>query len=62
MTNIKNRLSQGAWLEKALEILANEGEKKLSIVHLAKLMGVTKGSFYWHFKNRKDFTETLIHY
>ena len=50
------------WLEKSLKILSNEGEKKLTIDHLVKEMGVTRGSFYWHFKSRADYTECLAEY
>ena len=29
---------------------------------LAKSMGVTTGSFYWHFKNRREFLDALLDY
>ena len=58
----KPRLSKEAWLEKSLEILAVEGARKLTIDHLVKAMGVTKGSFYWHFKTRADFIICLVEY
>ena len=58
----KLRLSKEAWLEKSLKILSQEGEKKLTIDHLVKEMGVTKGSFYWHFKNRSEYINCLVDY
>ena len=58
----KPRLSKEAWLEKSLSILSQEGEKKLTIDHLVKEMGVTKGSFYWHFKNRSEYINSLVDY
>lgn len=62
MAHKRNRLSKKKWLEKSLEILAAEGERKLTIEHLVKEMGVTKGSFYWHFKNRSDFITRMADY
>ena len=62
MANVRNRLSKDKWLEKSLEVLVSEGDKKLTIDHLVKAMGVTKGSFYWHFKNRADFITSLVFY
>jgi AcrR family transcriptional regulator len=54
------RLDKDDWLELALTTLARESVDKVLIVPLAKKLGVTKGSFYWHFKSREEFlTEVL---
>jgi AcrR family transcriptional regulator len=42
-------------MTQALDVLAREGGASLRIDHLARLLGVTKGSFYWHFEDRADF-------
>ena len=59
---IKNsRLNQDEWLERSLSQLAkNKGS--FNIDELVKELGVTKGSFYWHFKNRDDFIQKLLDY
>ena len=62
MTTKKDRLTKADWLEKALQILAFEGINKLTIDHLVKEIGVTTGSYYWHFKNRADFLDQLVEY
>lgn len=41
-------------------VLANSGVESIRVEPLAKLMGVTKGSFYWHFKNREDLLEAIL--
>ena len=51
----KNRLSQEAWLSLTLETLAKEGKALIEIDYLAGKLGVTKGSFYAHFKDKKHF-------
>ena len=46
----------------ALDILADEHNALIRIDDLVKRMGVTKGSFYWHFKDRSDFLSQLLDY
>ena len=60
MSTPGKRFSKTMWLEKSLEILSEEGEKKLTIDHLVKEMGVTRGSFYWHFKDRAELLDALV--
>ena len=58
----KARLSIDEWLGAALEALANYGPEVLTIEKLCKHLGVSRGSFYWHFKNRDDFIKKLVQY
>lgn len=58
----RERLSREEWLTRALDILAEEHNALLNIDTLVKRMGVTKGSFYWHFKDREDFQMQLLDY
>ena len=50
------------WLLKALEIFVAEGIDAVRITRLAEDLGVTRGSFYWHFKNREDLIAALVSY
>ena len=43
------RLSIDDWIELGLALLAEEGVSAIKIDRLCARMGVTKGSFYWHF-------------
>jgi AcrR family transcriptional regulator len=56
------RLSREEWLARALEVLGKKGASELTVESLAQKLGVTKGSFYWHFKNRDNFFRQLIEY
>ena len=56
----KNRLTREDWLRRALEVVATKGQAKLRIHELVKHLGVTRGSFYWHFKDRDDFVRALV--
>ena len=44
-------LSSSDWLNHGLEALAVEGASALKADRLAKSLGVSRGSFYWHFEN-----------
>ena len=50
------------WLQKSLDVISGQGFGRLVIDNIVKSMGVTKGSFYWHFKDRNDFLENLVTY
>lgn len=56
------RWSRINWLGNSLETLARHGSAGLSLNNLIAEFHVTKGSFYWHFKNQADFRAALIHY
>lgn len=56
----RNQLDRPGWVEGAIDILAKEGFSGLRVEVLAKSFGVTKGSFYWHFKDRQDLLMAVI--
>jgi AcrR family transcriptional regulator len=45
-------LTAADWAEAALQLIAEKGLGRLTVGALADRLGVTKGSFYWHFKGR----------
>lgn len=56
------RLDRDEWLMRALDALARRGDAALTIDALCKALSVTKGSFYWHFKDRDDFIRSLVQF
>ncbi|HEV7641904.1 MAG TPA: TetR/AcrR family transcriptional regulator [Gaiellaceae bacterium] len=46
------RLGPADWCRAALAAVAEGGVDAIAVEPLAKRLGVSKGSFYWHFKNR----------
>ena len=48
-----------SWLSEALELMRERGVDHVKVEPLASRLGVTKGSFYWHFKNRGDLLRLL---
>lgn len=56
----KGRLSADDWLNAALDEIAGHGVHALAVEPLARRLGVTKGSFYWHFDSRDALLKGAI--
>jgi AcrR family transcriptional regulator len=71
-TSTADRLGPEDWTKAALAAIADKGTANVSVERLARELGATKGSFYWHFKDRpalidaalqrweRDFTDRII--
>ena len=55
-----NRLSKQDWVDSGLKALAHSGVGALKADMLAKLLGVSRGSFYWHFTNVSEFQAAVL--
>ena len=62
MSPERKQLQRIDWLLKALDIFVAEGIDAVRITRLAEDLGVTRGSFYWHFENREDLIAALVSY
>jgi len=58
--NERARLSAEDWEQGALELIAEQGVGALAVEALARRLGVTKGSFYWHFRNREALLQAAL--
>lgn len=56
----RSRLSAADWEQAALDVLAESGVAAVAVEPLARRLGVTKGSFYWHFPNRDALLKAAI--
>jgi AcrR family transcriptional regulator len=56
------RLTRESWIKGAFNTLYEEGIDQVRVERLAKKLKVTKGSFYWHFKDRTELLDALIEY
>lgn len=54
------RLAAQDWTDFALKTLAREGFDALKADVLARKLGVSRGSFYWHFADLNDFHARVI--
>ncbi|MEH6470040.1 MAG: TetR/AcrR family transcriptional regulator [Halopseudomonas sp.] len=57
---MNSKLKREAWVHEAMSALAEGGVASVKVEVLAKRLKVTKGSFYWHFKNRPALLEQLL--
>ncbi len=53
-------LTMTDWTEGALQLIAEAGVGALTVKALAARLGVTKGSFYWHFRSRSELLEKAL--
>lgn len=51
---------RAAWLEAAHTVLLSDGPGAVSIAGLARLLGVSRGAFYWHFESRDALLKSLL--
>ena len=54
------RLARSDWIEAAFRALSVGGLGNLSVERLARELGATKGSFYWHFTDRPALVEAVL--
>ncbi len=54
------RLSAEDWANAALDQIAEQGLSALAVESLARRIGVTKGSFYWHFPSREALLQSAL--
>lgn len=59
-TVARTQLDPERWVDEAIDVLATEGLTGLRVEVIAKRCGVTKGSFYWHFKDRQALLEAVL--
>src|SRR5712672_2731136 len=55
-----DQLSAKDWLDQGLRTLASDGFTALKAEPLAKAMGVSRGSFYWHFADIGAFHAAVL--
>jgi AcrR family transcriptional regulator len=55
-----DQLSAKDWLDQGLKALAQRGFTALKAEPLAKAMGVSRGSFYWHFADIGAFHAAIL--
>ncbi|RZS44740.1 TetR family transcriptional regulator [Herbihabitans rhizosphaerae] len=54
------RTPRSTWIEEGLRALAGGGPDAVRVEPLAKTLGVTRGGFYWHFKDRQALLDAML--
>jgi AcrR family transcriptional regulator len=56
----RGSLSPADWINLAIERLVDHGIDAVRVDDLARRLSVTRGSFYWHFKDRDDLLKSVL--
>lgn len=56
----RQSLSTEDWADAALDAVADGGIDAVAVERIARTLGVTKGSFYWHFNSRGALLEAAL--
>lgn len=56
----RTSLTEQDWVQAALDTIAQHGVAAVAVEALARDLGVTKGSFYWHFANRDALISAAV--
>jgi AcrR family transcriptional regulator len=56
----QRRLAPADWARAALEAIGRGGVDAVAVETIAAGLGATKGSFYWHFRNRDALIEAAL--
>src|SRR5829696_5679004 len=57
---MSDRLTKSEWLRHGLRMLASEGSGALKVGRMSEKLSVSRGSFYWHFRDIEDFRCQLL--
>lgn len=55
-----DHLTKWNWIDRGLRTLSEEGPNALKIAPMAATLKVSRGSFYWHFRDIADFRAQLL--
>ena len=56
----REQLSRDDWLDAAAELVVEGGFDAVRILTLARRLGVSRGSFYWHFRDHQDLIGSFL--
>jgi AcrR family transcriptional regulator len=57
---MNDRLTKDDWITHGLRTLAKDGANALKVGPMAASLEVSRGSFYWHFRDIADFRSQLL--
>jgi AcrR family transcriptional regulator len=58
--NDTKRLTRDDWLHCAYKAVVDGGLADVRVLVLAERLGVTRGSFYWHFSDHRELIQALL--
>ena len=59
-TTASGRLTRVDWIGAAIEVMVDSSVEQVRVERLAVALGVSKGSFYWHFRTREELLKAVL--
>lgn len=56
----RSSLTPAQWIDASTALLVDHGIDAVRVDVVAKILNVTRGSFYWHFRDRDDLLQSLL--
>ena len=56
----RTQLNRDDWIRAAIEVMIDSNVDQVRVEGIARELDVSKGSFYWHFRNRDDLLEAIL--
>jgi len=56
----RTQLTRDDWARAAIEVMIDSSVEQVRVEAIARELDVSKGSFYWHFRNRDDLLEAVL--
>lgn len=60
-SGMTERLSKDDWIAHGLLVLGRDGPNALKVGSMAAELSISRGSFYWHFRDVADFETQVLH-
>ncbi|HCQ66057.1 MAG TPA: TetR/AcrR family transcriptional regulator, partial [Rhodobacteraceae bacterium] len=54
------KVTRADWLNVARDILVSDGVVEVKVLAIGERLGVSRSSFYWYFKSRRDLLQALL--
>lgn len=54
------KVTREDWLRVAMDLLISDGVSEVKVLTIGERLGVSRSSFYWYFKSRKDLLGQLL--
>ena len=56
----RSQLTRGDWINAAIDVMVHSSVEQVMIEKLGETLGVSRGSFYWHFKSRDELLTSIL--
>ena len=57
---LKQQLTREDWVDAAIDVMVQNSEAQVMVERLGATLGVSRGSFYWHFRSREQLMGAIL--